>query len=245
MSLPPAAKDVNSHPASNSVVDPVNKQAQAADVDRKLRFYGVVHAFGESKMPTNKQIDDTLDYVLKHSPVDVHALSSEGQRLIQDSRDIIETAKLIVKEKNADELFQNFIWHTRQVDISAAKKDASEVVPVDKEKVKEDGRQALQHLRTLLTLIATNSEVRKLFADFTIIGRDLLARSTAKVADKIRPDEERLRTVDDSARSDQFITKGGRVVGPNETPVRICAVFFLLSGSKFVCADLGGTYPRH
>ena len=223
MSLPPAAKDVSSHPAANSVVDPVNKQAQAADVDRKLRFYGVVHALSESKMPTNKQIDDTLDYVLSHSPVDVNALSPEGQKLIQDSRDIIETAKLMVKEKNADELFQNFMWHTRAVDTSPVQKDPTQAVPVDKEKLKNDGQQAVHHLRTLLSLIVTNSEVRKLFSDFAVIGRDLLARGAIKVAEKTRPDEDRLRTVDDTAPSDQFVSEGGRIVGPDETPVSICA----------------------
>ncbi|PCH41878.1 hypothetical protein WOLCODRAFT_137602 [Wolfiporia cocos MD-104 SS10] len=192
---------------------------QAADVDRKLRFYGVVSALRESRMPTNEQCDAALTYALRHSPVDLNALSPDGQRLIQDSRDIIETARVIVKQKNADELFQNFIWNTRAVDPSPAKKDPSEVVPVDKGKVQDDGRQAVIHLRTLLSLILTNSEVRKLVSDFSIIGRDLLARGAGKVAEAARPDQERLATVDDAAPRDQFVTEGGRPAGPDETPV--------------------------
>jgi hypothetical protein len=31
--------------------------------------------------------------------------------------------------------------------------------------------------------------------------------------------EEKLRNVDQSASNDQFITKGGRVAGPGETPI--------------------------
>ena len=122
-----------------SVVDPVDKKTQAADVDRKLRFYGVVKAFSESRMPSNEQIDRILSYVHQHSPVDTSALSPDGQRLVQDSRDIIETARLIVQQKNADELFQNFVWHTRDVDVSQAKKDPKDVVPVGKDKAKDDG----------------------------------------------------------------------------------------------------------
>lgn len=38
MSLPQATKDVSEHPSGNSVVDPVNKKAQAADVERKVRL---------------------------------------------------------------------------------------------------------------------------------------------------------------------------------------------------------------
>src|ERR1700689_5150194 len=52
--------------------------------------------------------------------------------------------------------------------------------------------KAVQHLRTLLNLILTNSEARKLLSDFGLIGRDLLARSATKVAEALRPDEEQL-----------------------------------------------------
>ncbi|KAI0743264.1 hypothetical protein BC629DRAFT_1599620 [Irpex lacteus] len=219
MSLPNATKDISDHPAKGSVVDPVDKQKQAADVDRKLRFYGVIEAFKASRMPSNEQIDGTLKYVLNHSPVPENELSSEGKKLINDTRDIIETARLIVKEKNADELFQNFVWHTRDTSLDKAKKDPNEVIPVDKDKAKSDGQQAVAHLRTLLSLILTNAEVRKLLSDFSVIGRDLFARGAIKAAEKARPDEERLRTVDDSAPADTFYTEGGRKAGPDETPV--------------------------
>lgn len=79
--------------------------------------------------------------------------------------------------------------------------------------------KAVQHLRTLLNLVLTNSEARKLLSDFGIIGRDLLARSAAKVAETLRPDEERLARVDHSAPQDQFVTEGGRVAGPGEKPI--------------------------
>ncbi|KZT70697.1 hypothetical protein DAEQUDRAFT_667430 [Daedalea quercina L-15889] len=220
MSLPQATKDISDHPASNSVTQPHNKREQAADVDRKLRFYGVVQALRESRMPSNTQIDSALTYALRNSPVDLNALSSDGQRLVQDTRDIIETARLIVMKKNADELFQNFVWHTRAIDAAPAKNIAnSDNIPVDQQKVKQDGQQAVTHLRTLLSLVMTNAEVRKLVADFSVIGRDLLARGAGKLAETARPDEARLAQVDDSAPRDQFVTEGGRVAGPDETPV--------------------------
>ena len=78
---------------------------------------------------------------------------------------------------------------------------------------------AVQHLRTLLNLVLTNSEARKLLSDFGIIGRDLLARGAAKVAENLRPDEERLSKVNHSAPQDQFVAEGGRVAGPGEKPI--------------------------
>ena len=118
----------------------------------------------------------------------------------------------MVKEKNADELFQNFLWHTQAVDIDAAKRDHKDVAILSPERAKADtekGSQSLpfsylpifpfthspyhllaaHHLRTLLTLIITNAEARKLFS---VVGRDLLARS----ADLVRPSEEELSRVD-------------------------------------------------
>jgi hypothetical protein len=56
---------------------------------------------------------------------------------------IQETARLIVAEKNADELFQNFVWHTSDVDWDKAKKDPNEVLPVDKAKY---GTLLYQHM---------------------------------------------------------------------------------------------------
>lgn len=138
MSLPPAQKDISEHPAKGSVVDPVNKADKDADVDRKvcahllrqrpatwffikIRFYGVIEAFRKGRLPSNAQIDHTLQYVLKHSPIHEQKLSPEGKKLIQDTREIIETARLMVDEKNADELFQNFVWHTKSVETDVLK----------------------------------------------------------------------------------------------------------------------------
>ncbi|KAI6153000.1 hypothetical protein BKA82DRAFT_4085040 [Pisolithus tinctorius] len=149
MSLPPAPKDISEHPEAGAVTSPVDRRAKEADVDRKLRFYGVIQAFRQGRMPDNRQIDETLKYVNEHSPVDVDQLSPDGKKLVQDSRDIIETARHY-------ELFQKFVWHTRDVSIEAAKTDPSEASQVN--------QKTVRHLRTILTLILTNSEVRKLLS---------------------------------------------------------------------------------
>ncbi|KAI0296913.1 hypothetical protein B0F90DRAFT_1953317 [Multifurca ochricompacta] len=219
MSLPNTTRDTTEHPSKNAVSAPVDKRKKAADVDRKLRFYAVIQAFRQGRYPSNQQIDAALKYTLAHSLVHQGELSSEGRKLIQDCRDIIETARLIVQEKNADELFQNFMWNTHHVDLSHARKDANDVLPVDKAKAQDDSRQAACHLRTLGNLIATNSEVRKLLSDFSIIGRDILARAAFHAADNIRPDQDAVTNIDRPAPVDQFETAGGRQVGPGETPV--------------------------
>ena len=108
-----------------------------------MRLYGVIQDFRLGRMPSNEQIDQTLKYVVNNSPIDESKLSSEGRELTQDVRDIIETARLIVQRKNADELFQNFMWSTRHIDTSTVKKDPNEVIPVDGEKVAQDKDQGM------------------------------------------------------------------------------------------------------
>ena len=72
---------------------------------------------------------------------------------------------------------------------------------------------ALKRLRTLLSLLLTNVEARKLLTDFSLLGRDLLARGAVHAADMIRPDDERLADVDQSAPADAFIDPN-EVSGP-------------------------------
>ena len=199
-------------------------------------LYGVVEAFRNGRLPTNDQIDKTLRYFLDHSPVDVHKLSPEGRSFVQDAKDIIETARLMVQQKNADELLQNFIWHTRAIDSQKLKTNGlNEALPTESLKSDADKGNttlhgltdhiywtflvAVRHLRTLLSIILTNSEVRKLLSDISVIGVDLLSKGATEFAQKIAPTDEQLRNVDRSAPDDEFITSGGRPVGPDETPV--------------------------
>jgi hypothetical protein len=109
-----------------------------------LRLYGIIQAFRQGKLPDNVQIDKTLKYVLSHSLFDTDKLSPDGRKLIQDTKDIIETARVIVAQKNADELFQNFIWHTRDIDADRMKRDTKDVTPgsskIDSTDEKEQGK---------------------------------------------------------------------------------------------------------
>ncbi|KAI0819333.1 hypothetical protein BC628DRAFT_1498440 [Trametes gibbosa] len=219
MSLPNASKDISSNPSANAVTEPIDRQKLQTDVDRKLRLYGVFTAIKQSRLPTNDQIDSILSHISHGSLSGSDSLSPDGQKLVQDSHDIIETLRKLVAEKNADELLQNFFWHTRDVNVDAAKKDPNDVIPVQGDKVRSDGQTAAQHLRTLLSLVFTNAEVRKLFADFAVVGRDLLARGAEKVAEHARPGDEALRGIDAPAPAHQFVSEGGRKVGPEETPV--------------------------
>ncbi|KAG1723462.1 hypothetical protein EDB19DRAFT_1834614, partial [Suillus lakei] len=189
MSLPPATKDISEHPKAGSVAAPTDKSAKEADVSRQINFYGVIEAFRQGRMPDNHQIDETLRYLLKTSPVDENKLSSDGRKLVQDAREIIETARVIVNDKNTDELFQNFIWNTRDISLDSIKTDPDAAAPVDRAKIEEDRQTAVRHLRTILSLF---SPIPKFASYFPT------SRCAAKVAESLRPGEEELAHVDEA-----------------------------------------------
>ncbi|KAG8786305.1 hypothetical protein FRC16_001757 [Serendipita sp. 398] len=214
MSLPPATKTISSSPGKNAVTDPTDKAALEKDIDRKMRLYGVIQAFRAGRMPDNAQIDQTLRYFINTSPVDLSKLSPEGQKLVQDVRAILETSRLQFQEKNADEVLQQFIYHTSSQQFrDRAIQKAKTAAPDDsalpnKDEAKRDGEVGVQHLRTLAQLLLTNSEARKLIQDFTLIGRDMFAQGASRAAERARPSPDRMARVDDAAPSQPGIHDG-------------------------------------
>ncbi|KIY66782.1 hypothetical protein CYLTODRAFT_444462 [Cylindrobasidium torrendii FP15055 ss-10] len=207
MSLPPAPQDLSAHPAKGSVIDPVNKEAKDADVQRKIKLYNAINAIRDSRLPSNKQLDAWLDYAITHPPLDISDLSKDGQGLVHDVQDILKTLRSLIQEKNGDELIQEWIWGTRVVDgqtfAGGVKGKGAETIP-DKDKVKEDASTASQHVRSLVHLVLTNGEFRKLISDFSVVARDLAARGAVKAAENIRPNQEQLERVDEAAKADHF-----------------------------------------
>nr|CDI56129.1 conserved hypothetical protein [Melanopsichium pennsylvanicum 4] len=199
--VPAAVSQVSEKPAANAVTSAVGSRQKAADVDRKMRFFGVIQAFREGRYPDNHQIDDTLKYTLANSPVDTSKLSPDGKKLIQDVRELIETARQVVVNKNGDEEFQNFLYATRKADVAG---NVNVKAPINSADAKKDGETAGEAFRTLLTLFLRNGELRKIIQDLGYVGRDMFADGAAKAAEVARPDEHKLNSVDQPAPDNEF-----------------------------------------
>ncbi|CDS81922.1 uncharacterized protein SPSC_00104 [Sporisorium scitamineum] len=196
-----SVSQIAENPSGNAVTKAVGSHAKAADVDRKMRFFGVIQAFREGRYPDNQQIDDTLKYTLANSPVDTSKLSPDGKKLIQDVRELIETAHQVVVNKNGGEEFQNFLYATRKADVAG---NINVKSPLSGADAKKDGETAGEAFRTLLTLFLRNGELRKIIQDFGYIGRDMFADGAAKAAEAARPNEEQLSSVDRPAPDNEF-----------------------------------------
>ncbi|BGP33691.1 hypothetical protein JCM10296v2_005495 [Rhodotorula toruloides] len=204
-------RDISEHPAKNAVTSPTDPQYKAVDTDRKLKVFGVIEAFRNGKLPNNEQCIQALDYAVDHSPINERRLSKDGQTLVEDTRNIIRVLKEIVAEKNDDELFQNFFYHTRSVRPPSLGDVKNVAVNTDRNQMQSDADQAVTHLRTLGKLIFTNSEARKLLKDIGLLGRDVAADAAVKAAEVARPDQDQLRQVDEPAPSNQWVGPNGEV----------------------------------
>lgn len=134
-------------------------------------------------MPSNKQIDVALNSFLASKALSSPSkkLSTEGQSLVADVKDVVEQAKTLLLTKNEGNLLQDFIWQTEQVTGGNAQTPQA---PVDKETAKQHGNEALDGLRTLGTLIISNGQFRKLLSDATVLLRDIAGDAAQNTANK-------------------------------------------------------------
>ncbi|KAF7588129.1 hypothetical protein BBP40_006129 [Aspergillus hancockii] len=182
-------------PSSRLVNRPVDEKQKEKDINQKLQLYGIYQAFKSGKLPSNKQCDVALNSALKSKALTSPSkeLSEEGQALVEDLRDVIEHAKQLILSKNDGQLIQEFIWEAQSLtgDHIQEKPD----VPLSKESAQQDGREALEGLKTLGDLLVTNGEFRK------------LCDASQKAANQVRPSEDQLAQVDQPAEDNVWHEK--------------------------------------
>ncbi|KAK6333416.1 hypothetical protein TWF718_011229 [Orbilia javanica] len=187
-----------------SVNVPVDPKVRDADIENKLKLFGIYNAFANGKVPSNQQIDVALNSILESKALSSpsNKLSNEGRSLVDDLTNVINEAKLLFLSKNHDQAVQEFIWHAQQ----AAKTTGgpSPDAPVSKEQAQNDGQNALAGLRTLGTLMITNGQFRKLLTDCTILLRDIASDAAQKAGGKLQPSQAQLGQLDKPAEENTW-----------------------------------------
>ena len=137
--------------------------------------------------------------------------------MVNDLKDVIEQAKILLLTKNQGNLLQDFIYQTGQVSGGNAKLPGA---PIDKGTAQQHGNQALDGLRTLGTLIISNGQFRKLcrlstasyeaianvlsVSDATILLRDVAGDAAQNAANKVNPSAEQLSSIDHPAEDNTW-----------------------------------------
>ncbi|KAF1834695.1 hypothetical protein BDW02DRAFT_549830 [Decorospora gaudefroyi] len=192
----------------SSVNRPVDLKVKEKDVNNKLQLYGIFEAFSNGKVPSNKQIDVALNSALAHRSLSSPSkkLSTEGQHLLADLKDVIEQAKVLALTKNEGNLLQDFIWQAEHLGGNTASLPGA---PVDKDTARQHGNDALDGLRTLGTLLVSNGQFRKLLSDATVLLRDMAGDAAQNTANKVKPSEDRLNRLDEPAEDNTWHDTSG------------------------------------
>lgn len=182
---------------------PTDTKIKEKDINRKLQLYGIYEAFSNGKVPSNQQIDVALNSMLESKALKSPSgkLSSEGQKLVADLKEVIRQAKLLLLSKNEGNLLQEFIWDAQHLDGGSAKLPGA---PIDKATARQHGNEAVEGLKTLGTLVLSNGQFRKLLNDTTILIRDMAGDAAQNAADKVNPSEDRLRQIDEPAEDNTW-----------------------------------------
>ncbi|RAK74211.1 uncharacterized protein BO72DRAFT_385194 [Aspergillus fijiensis CBS 313.89] len=181
-----------------AVNHPMNTKQKEQDINQKLQLFGIYQAFKNGKLPSNKQCDVALNTALQHKALSSPSkeLSTEGQGLVQDLRDVINNAKKLMLSKNDGQLLQEFLWEAQNISAEDTEKPG---VPVTKDAAQQDAQESIEGLKTLGRLLITNGEFRKLLNDAMILARDMAGDMSQKASDRLRPSQDQLDQIDEPA----------------------------------------------
>ncbi|KAL2808817.1 hypothetical protein BJX63DRAFT_17728 [Aspergillus granulosus] len=164
---------------------------------QKIHSYQMLRALSEGYMPSTEQTIANLRTLLAFdifSPRNPD-LGSVGRQLVRDSRLWIQLLIEFLQAKNADDQFQEFIWHLSHGRATVHADQLAERAAHTR--AKADTKAAYESLRTVGNLLLTNSDFRLLVEDLTIVGRQIfadtalsLSATSQKVGEQLRPSEE-------------------------------------------------------
>ncbi|KAG0307291.1 hypothetical protein BGZ98_000631 [Dissophora globulifera] len=165
----------------------IPQEIKDADRYQKFKFFECLQALVKGRLPTNDQIDHFLSMAQNSSSIDAraHMLSSDGQALYRDYKELIRTTRDIVYEKNEQELFQNFIYHCSQATDSTTQnvQTPNLDVGISSKKAKAEGKETLDNMVAVAKLITTNSEFRSILNELLQLAREVFGEGATKVAD--------------------------------------------------------------
>ena len=94
------------------------------DDSNKVEMIEFVEGVRSGRLPNNAQIEHFLDRLLNIRAIQErqHLMSPDGQRLLADIQELIQTLKTALYAKNQDQLFQSLYYHLFSTDYQRAQK---------------------------------------------------------------------------------------------------------------------------
>lgn len=176
-----------------------DETSMQATLHEKLHTYQMLRALSQGYMPTNEQLIVNLrtlmaSELLRPSPP-ADDLSDSGRALLHFSRETLKNIIELLQHKNAEDQIQDFIWYLSQVRVSVDFEDIAN--RASKAQSKARTAAAYESLRTVGSLLLTNSQFRLFLSDLATVGKEVfsdtalkLSEVSKKAAKQIEPSQE-------------------------------------------------------
>ncbi|KAI9850162.1 MAG: hypothetical protein M1824_003650 [Vezdaea acicularis] len=180
-------------------------------VHQKLHSYQMLRALSKLYMPSNEQVIINLRTILASDVLNATnpELSDSGRLLLKYSRNWVTEFIELLRNKNDKDQIQDFIWFMSKSKVSLDVEDLARTA--SSVRVKADASAAYESLRTVGTLLLTNSDFRLFLSDLNIIGRQVFADTANTVSDVAK---EAGKQIEPSEQDSRAIKEPGSEEGP-------------------------------
>lgn len=178
-------------------------------VHQKMHSYQMYRAMSKGFMPSNEQLIVNLRTLLAADILnpDNPDLSDSGRLLVKNTKQWLAEFIEMLRNKNDNDAIQDFIWFLSKSRLSVDTEDIAN--QASKVKSKADTTAAYESLRTVGSLLLTNSDFRLFLGDLGTIGRQVFsdtAFSLSEVAEEagkqLQPSEEQSKQVEKPGADD-------------------------------------------
>ncbi|CAG8521543.1 11632_t:CDS:10 [Ambispora leptoticha] len=179
--------------------DPERDVAERQALGTKVKMEEVVEAFSEGKLPTTKQITETITKVQESETLhDVsHQLSPLGRKILSDTEKLLDTTKRVLKEKNRGEQLQNLIFYGGQTAKSMGDKVPTDIPEDLKAKARGETDKTTELVKegfskgaNVARLLITRPEFRRLIGDLHSLIQEAIAKGFDKIDQTIQKSRE-------------------------------------------------------
>lgn len=163
----------------------------------KLHTYQMFRAMSKGYMPSTEQTIINLRTLLASSllSLDNPDLSDSGRRLVKYTRQWLQQFMDLLQHKNERDQIQDLVWFLSKSRISVDVDDIAQ--RAKKTKARADTAAAYSSIKTVGSLLLTNSDFRVFLNDLTTVGKEVFADSAftlSNVAEQagkqLQPSEE-------------------------------------------------------
>ncbi|KAL9120614.1 MAG: hypothetical protein Q9187_002830 [Circinaria calcarea] len=183
-------------------------------VHQKMHTYQMLRALSKGYMPSTEQLIVNLRTLLASDVLnpDNPDLSDSGRRLLKYSKQWLMEFIEMLRNKNDRDQIQDFIWFLSKSRVSLDTDHLANTA--SKVRARADASAAYESLRTVGSLLLTNSDFRMFLSDLNVIGRQVFADTAFSLSEVA---EEAGKKLEPSGEASRAVKEPGSENGPPPT----------------------------